>query len=132
VEAPFHRVTTREAAPVAVHTNHLVQSGCTDLPQRVTASSAARQARLESWRDALTGIPSADELLAILGDRSDPNLPLYRTAADDPDGENTLATALIRLDPAGATAIVRTAPDGPIVAERRFDLASPKPEHRVS
>ncbi|MFB4202937.1 hypothetical protein KBTX_00254 [wastewater metagenome] len=131
VEAPFHGLFTETAAPAAVHANHLVRPDAAALPQRITASSAARQARLEAWLATQDeGPPSPQALLAILADRRDPVLPVHRTAPDDPDGENTLATALFRLDPGGITATVRASPDGAVVAERRLGpSSSAPPEH---
>lgn len=65
--------------------------------QIVTASSRDRQARIAAL---LAGpAPVADEagLHDLLADRGGPGLPIHRRAADDPDGENTLATAVFRI-----------------------------------
>ncbi|TCO71591.1 C45 family autoproteolytic acyltransferase/hydolase [Rhodovulum euryhalinum] len=73
----------------SVHANHALRMAG---PQIVTDSSRDRQARGEALLAAGTRDP-----LAILQDRAGPGLPIRRDAPDDPDCENTLATALFRL-----------------------------------
>ncbi|WP_435102400.1 C45 family autoproteolytic acyltransferase/hydolase [Arhodomonas sp. AD133] len=120
VEAPIQRVSVEAVATVSAHANHLVHPDCAHLPQRITDSSRARQARLNAWREQLNVPATPDALLAILGDHSDAVLPVHRTDPNDPDGENTLATAVFRVDTGGVTASVRTAPNAPVSAKRRF------------
>lgn len=77
------------------HANHLVHVGMTDERQVITASSAARQERgNDLLRQVATGRPDP---LSILRDRQNASLPIMRDQADDPDEENTLATAYIRV-----------------------------------
>jgi hypothetical protein len=67
----------------------------TDERQVITASSAARQERgNDLLRQVATGRPDP---LSILRDRQNASLPIMRDQADDPDEENTLATAHIRV-----------------------------------
>lgn len=79
----------RRLAQPAVHANHALfldpEGG-----QVVTASSRDRQAR----GSALIAL-GAREPLALLRDTAGPGLPIHRTAPDDPDCENTLATAIL-------------------------------------
>lgn len=79
------------------HSNHLVSPALSTVAQVVTASSADRQQRVNAWlrtrHDALT----AGAALTILSDQAENGLPVYRQSPDDPDGENTLATAVFTL-----------------------------------
>jgi hypothetical protein len=69
-------------------------------------------------------LPRRDELLAILADRSDPDLPIYRIDPDDPDWENTLATAVFRLDASGVLGSVLSGPDGAVVVAREYRITT--------
>ena len=79
----------------AVHANHALHL---DGPegQTVTRSSAARQERGTALLKAKGRDP-----LAILRDTGGPDLPIHRTGADDPDCENTLATAILKIGRTG-------------------------------
>ncbi|WP_133614800.1 C45 family autoproteolytic acyltransferase/hydolase [Dongia mobilis] len=74
------------------HANHLVHPRMTGEAQTITASSQARQRRArEMIAKASTG--REVDALAILWDQANSTLPIYRAQPDDPDQENTLATA---------------------------------------
>ncbi len=74
------------------HANHLVHPVTRKERQVVTGSSHSRQQRGD---EVVAGARSEPlNPLAVLWDRSDPALPIYREQIDDPDGENTLATAV--------------------------------------
>ncbi|MCR4266345.1 C45 family peptidase [Nitratireductor sp. ZSWI3] len=77
------------------HANHLVHAGTASEAQIVTASSRARQERGEEIVGAATGEPQAP--LSLLWDTKRPDLPIYRRQPDDPDHENTLATAVFEV-----------------------------------
>lgn len=77
------------------HANHLVHGGMTRERQVITGSSAARQQRGDELLRQFP--PGPVDPLSILGDRQNTALPIMREQADDPDHENTLATALIRV-----------------------------------
>lgn len=98
VEATGSGCSVREITQVAGHANHLVHPALANIEQVVTGSSASRQHRLEQWR---SGLPekalSPDEALAILSDTQSEPLPVYRQDPQDPDDENTLATAVFTL-----------------------------------
>ena len=78
------------------HANHLIHPQLQAVEQVITASSASRQARLQGWLPEQSQLDAADAL-AMLSDRHDAQLPIYRVAPDDPDEENTLATAVFVL-----------------------------------
>lgn len=86
------------------HANHLIHAAMRDTPQIVTASSAARQQRAET---ILTQDPTIAPLV-FLGDTAG-DLPIQRTAPDDPDEENTLATLVVRARRDGLGGEVRDA-----------------------
>lgn len=74
------------------HSNHLLHPVTLNERQIITGSSHSRQAR----GDAIVAGAGSEPVdpLAVLWDKSDPPLPVYREQPDDPDGENTLATAV--------------------------------------
>lgn len=78
-------VSARDISVPEAHANHMIHEAMRGLEQTITESSGCRQARA----DALLG---ADPL-EILRDRAGPGLPILRLAEDDPDTENTIATA---------------------------------------
>lgn len=84
------------------HANHLVHAATKDVAQIITDSSRARQSRidtlLDSWHEDIT----ESDVVVALHDKEG-NLPILRRAADDPDEENTLATAVFTLDDAHVT-----------------------------
>ncbi|HAW5484742.1 TPA: acyl-CoA--6-aminopenicillanic acid acyl-transferase [Escherichia coli] len=79
------------------HANHLVHAALAHVEQVVTDSSASRQLRLVQWLENHHPF-DATAAKGILSDKHDAVLPIYRLAADDPDDENTLATAVFTLD----------------------------------
>lgn len=89
------RCAWRRLEEPALHANHCLQL---DLPQAITASSAARQRRGEALLAAGVRDP-----LALLHDTGGEGLPILRRDPDDPDEENTLATALFRITVQGVT-----------------------------
>ncbi len=97
VEATGSGCSVMQLTAAMGHANHLVHTALADVEQVVTESSASRQLRLAQW---LATQPPFDAAAAktILSDKSDAVLPIYRLAADDPDEENTLATAVFTLD----------------------------------
>ena len=94
------------------HANHYIHPENHLLKQIITDSAAARQHRVDALAanmpaSSKTGI---DTLRAILKDRENENLPIFRTDPDDPDDENNLAMALFRLDETGVECTIE-APD---------------------
>lgn len=84
------------AARPLCHANHLVHPALAGEAQIVTDSSQARQARGEAM---LAAAGRRGDPLALLRDRSNAALPVYRAQPDDPDDENTLATAVFEIGP---------------------------------
>lgn len=97
VEYGGSAVSVVEVRVPQVHANHALHLALRPEGQSVTRSSADRQARgtallAEGVRDPR----------AILRNTGGAGLPIFRTAPDDPDDENTLATAIFRV---GADAV---------------------------
>lgn len=92
VEFGGGEVSVREITAPSVHANHVLHQRRGLAGQITTRSSRDRQVRGE----ALLAEGERDPL-AILQDTGGCGLPLRRDAADDPDDENTLATALLRV-----------------------------------
>jgi hypothetical protein len=77
------------------HANHLVHPKIRDEEQIITESSRARQ---ERGNEIIAGLGGCDvDALTILWDRAKATLPVYREQPDDPDNENTLATAVFEI-----------------------------------
>jgi len=76
--------------------------------QRITDSSGARQRQVEARLAAFADDLSPAQALDILRDTAVADLPIYRCAADDPDDENTLATAVFILGATGVEWSVHT------------------------
>jgi len=101
VEFTHARCSTVIVEQALCHANHLVHTAMAGEPQIVTASSAARQRRSDAiLREAGAGRPDP---LRILWDGADTDLPILREQPDDPDGENTLATASFHVGAAEVT-----------------------------
>lgn len=79
----------REISSASLHANHALHLAA---PQVVTSSSSDRQSTGEALLSAHPEEPSA-----ILRNTDGPGFPIFRTAPDDPDDENTLATALLNV-----------------------------------
>lgn len=86
-------VSVQEIQDPSTHANHALHLGAA---QRITQSSANRQAR----GDAFLAQGQRDPR-AILRDTGGAGLPIFRTHPDDPDDENTLATAMCHLSAQG-------------------------------
>jgi hypothetical protein len=95
-------VSVQEVRGAQVHANHALHLHLGPEGQSITRSSADRQAR---GTDLLT--QDIRDPIAILRDSGGPGLPVFRTAPDDPDDENTLATAVFRIHGAGVDWEVR-------------------------
>ena len=89
VEFGAGRVSVQEVSAPMVHANHALHLPCGEGGQIVTRSSSDRQARAEAL------LAQGRDPLTILRDTGGQGLPIRRDQADDPDAENTLATAVI-------------------------------------
>ena len=100
------RLISAEVAPASVsvmdigtrygHANHMVHAKARDQPQVITESSRDRQNRIEGIVDGWSPDTGSADMLAALQDTLGA-LPILRTDAADPDGENTLATAMFEI-----------------------------------
>jgi hypothetical protein len=95
-------VSVVEVREPQVHANHALHLAPGPEGQSITRSSADRQAR----GTALLSEGARDPL-AILRDTGGDGLPIFRTAPDDPDDENTMATAVFRMRATGVDWEVR-------------------------
>lgn len=95
VEFAHRRVSAAVVEHPTCHANHLVHGKTAREPQIVTNSSDARQRRGDDLLQAMRG--KEIDPLSILRDRGNSALPIHREQPDDPDRENTLATALFRV-----------------------------------
>ncbi|MCY1360697.1 Acyl-coenzyme A:6-aminopenicillanic acid acyl-transferase [compost metagenome] len=102
VEATSGGASVVELARPYGHSNHLVHPALGAVDQRITGSSGNRQRCVDELLAGLGERLDGGQALAILRDTSGGDLPVYRCAPDDPDDENTLATALFRI---GADAV---------------------------
>jgi hypothetical protein len=93
VEATAQRCSITPVSAPSGHANHLIHAGCEHEAQIVTDSSRDRQARLAELLPALGEHPDGDALVGALHDRAGDGLPIFRDDPNDPDDENTLATA---------------------------------------
>jgi hypothetical protein len=107
VEFGGGETSVTEVTAPAVHANHALRHRGGLAAQIVTRSSGDRQAR----GDAL--VAERTEPLEILRDKAGPGLPIRRAAPDDPDDENTLATALFRVEDRGVEWSIHDDADGP-------------------
>ncbi|MFP1644540.1 C45 family autoproteolytic acyltransferase/hydolase [Pontitalea aquivivens] len=96
VEYGASEISVREITAPAVHANHALHHVYGLGHQIITQSSGDRQRR----GNALIAAGVTDPL-SILRDEDGPGLPIRRDAADDPDDENTLATAILRVEKMG-------------------------------
>ena len=102
VEATASATTVVEVQQTQGHANHQVHGSLDPAQQIITASSGARQQRVEQLLASTAEPLDAAQVLSILRDACADPLPIYRCAVDDPDDENTLATAVFNLS---ATAV---------------------------
>ncbi|MDD7969534.1 C45 family autoproteolytic acyltransferase/hydolase [Roseinatronobacter alkalisoli] len=85
----------RQIDTPSAHANHALHLDHAQ-GQIVTQSSADRQRRVTDLIDA-----GARNVLAMLRDTGEQGLPVHRCQPDDPDHENTLATAIIHVEKGG-------------------------------
>ncbi|MFK3796341.1 C45 family autoproteolytic acyltransferase/hydolase [Pseudomonas sp. NPDC088444] len=97
VEATSEGVAVVEVTTIGGHSNHLVHDALDGVGQVITGSSGARQQRVNQLLAESAQRFDAQRAVAILRDEHHSVLPIYRCAADDPDDENTLATAVFTL-----------------------------------
>lgn len=97
IEATAMRCSIERVERIAGHANHMIHAGCEAEAQIVTDSSCDRQARVGVLLEQRGAQIDGDALVDMLHDKAPTGLPIYRDDPSDPDGENTLATALFQL-----------------------------------
>lgn len=100
VEFGAHGCSVHEITVPSLHANHAIHPSMHAAPQIITGSSEHRQARGDALLAQAHATGQTVDPLAILADRGDTALPIYRADPHDPDNENTLATAHITILPA--------------------------------
>lgn len=94
VEFTHKHLSVQTVHSPSSHANHLIHDGIRTEQQIVTGSSNSRQVRA----DAIIAQAGGNvDPLAILRDTTQKALPIYRQQPDDPDNENTLATACFKI-----------------------------------
>ena len=106
VEAPFQGVSLEKVNSVAVHANHLVHQQQSHIRQIITESSQCRQNRMEALAAHHADAIDEEKCFDILQDIEANALPIFRTAEDDPDEENTLATGVFSLSATGVAVTI--------------------------
>lgn len=89
IEFASRHTSIVELSQAAGHANHMTHPAMCHQPQIITGSSGFRQARLEQMLQARP----LTEPLNILFDTQNSEFPIFRQDPDDPDSENTLASA---------------------------------------
>ena len=123
VEATARRCSVVADTSRFGHANHMIHDGCDGEGQIITESSRDRQARVNALLSTLGAPVTDDALLRVLSDQEPSGLPIYRDDPHDPDDENTLATALFRIEADGVAMQVYRQ------GQRAFDTFIPRPTH---
>jgi len=97
VEYTPQEVSTLRKHTAYGHANHFIHPRLQNSKQRITPSSAARQIRIDQLCRKLDDSKGPDDIHRMLGDTENRELPIYRMDPEDPDNENTLATAVFRV-----------------------------------
>lgn len=124
LECTAHQVARREVSSgIAVHTNHCLTAECARLEgAQPTASSHARQARLETWLGERAGTIDVTTLKVALADRSGGELAVCR---DDTGGISTNGAVVMRPETGVIEACHGLPPADPAASGRWVDLRSP-------
>lgn len=96
VEATPGAASAQEIGTRYGHANHMVHQASRGQSQIITDSSRERQRRIEGIVDTWSPATIGADLLTALHD-TEGELPILRTDPKDPDGENTLATAIFEI-----------------------------------
>jgi len=108
VEFAAEACSVQEIMVPSTHANHLIHSETAHIHQTVTHSSDSRQCRGDTL---VHGLTDGHDPLEILRDKDGPGLPIQRDDPEDPDHENTLATAVFHIEGAHIDWTVYDKPD---------------------
>jgi hypothetical protein len=86
-------VSVNEIKEISLHSNHSIYSPLNHKSQIITDSSKDRQQRFFSIKKTHKKITPMD----ILRDKNGEGLPIFRTDINDPDNENTIASAIFKV-----------------------------------
>lgn len=114
LEFTHHGCSVLPVGAPRTHANHLIHPGIADERQVVTASSNSRQERCEELLSLAKG---PIDPMTVLRDRARSALPIYRLQPDDPDCENTLATATFRIKADCVECAIYDSAEGPARVE---------------
>ena len=95
VEFTAETCSVIEIETPSIHANHLIHDDTKNIRQMVSDSSASRQRRGDNL---INGNRIGNYPLSILRDEDEAGLPIYRKDPNDPDHENTLATAVFLVE----------------------------------
>ena len=121
VEFAAEVCSVQEITTPSTHANHLIHGETAHVRQIITHSSDSRQQRGDAL---IQDLSDAHEPLSILCDKSGPGLPIQRDDPNDPDHENTLATAVFHIKGANISWTVYDKPDTPARFYGRNGLVS--------
>lgn len=107
VEFGGGEMSAREITVPSLHANHALDLPRGKRAQIITDSSRDRQARGDSL------VARGHDPLTILRDSGGSGLPIRRDAQDDPDEENTLGTAVLRVSGQNLEWSIHDRADGP-------------------
>ena len=93
VEFSSEACSVRTVTRPSLHANHATHSSLRDLPQIITGSSGHRQTRGDALIEEAAATGREIDPLELLGDKGNPQFPIFRDDIADTDDENTLATA---------------------------------------
>ena len=110
VEFTAETCSVVEIETPSIHANHLIHDDTKNIRQMVTDSSASRQHR---GGELVNGNRTGNYPLSILHDEDGGELPIYRKDPNDPDHENTLATAVFFVEDDGINWYVYDKVDAP-------------------
>jgi len=128
VEAAPGNASVLEIGTRYGHANHMVHQDSRGQAQVITDSSRDRQRRIQGIIDTWSPATVGADLLKALHD-TDGDLPILRTDHADPDGENTLATAIFEIGDGEVTLrVYDRKPKADIVLDVMNDPDDPAPE----
>lgn len=117
IEAPAAAVSVQRLTAAYAHSNHLIHPALAGAGQPGSASS---QARLDRARTLLARLPDQagkEDLLAILADGQNQDLPIYMERVDGPEDTRTVAAATFEVSQAAVRWAVHGSPAGPALLQ---------------
>lgn len=110
VEFGGGRLSTRKVSKPTTHTNHMLCPDEMGIPEIVTTSSSDRLNRASALLEQHAACP-----LTVLKDTGGSGLPIFRTDPSDPDEENTICSAILRIRENGIEPSIYFVPNDPSI-----------------